>query len=313
MRSFRIMVLAAVLLAGPAGCRHCCKNRCSPGAAPIVPGQRVQPGCLPASPMTPLQTAPGQAAPGTPGPYGPGSPAIPPPAPAPQAPPPPAPAPSGISGYLPEPSPPVSARWQGVPGPGVRLGAPESAASPLPRDGVRLQPPVVTETPPARPSIGEQRDSSPALPVGIPQFTVAREGVTSGLTPYGDGFDWLRTNGYRTVLLLHSPTEDTVAARKAVESRGLAFISLAVSPEKLPHAAEEFNRTVNHKPNHPLFVYDSDGLRTGSLWYLYFRVVDRLPDDAARRKAADLGLREATQGEAGTMWVAIQQYIRGVK
>jgi hypothetical protein len=86
-----------------------------------------------------------------------------------------------------------------------------------------------------------------------------------------------------------------------------------VSPETLQQASEEFDRIVNHKPNHPLFVYDADGLRVGSLWYLYFRVVDRLADDAARRKAATLGLREESQGEAGTLWVAIQQYLRGLK
>lgn len=318
MRPLWALLAPALLLTG---CNHCCKNKChSPGGV-FVPRQRLQPGYLPPSPVTPLQStpvAPGPVGPGSPitsppGPVGPGAPIPIPSGPASPGPvgpgsPTPAPAPGGVSGYLPEPSPPVDSRWQPVPGSGVRLAPPEAPS----RDNVRLQPPAVTEAPP-RAGIAEQRESSPALPVGIPQFAIAREGVSSGLTPQADGIDWLRANGYRTVLHLHPAGVDDGSARKAVESRGMTFLSLTVSPESLAQAAEEFNRIVNHKPNQPVFVYDKDGIRAGSLWYLYFRVVDRLADDAARRKATDLGLRETTQGEAGTMWVAIQQHLRSAK
>ena len=105
------------------------------------------------------------------------------------------------------------------------------------------------------------------------------------------------------------PSKDGSAAQGCREPWPCSKVCLSW---KLCHA-EEFNRAVGHKPNHPMFVYDSDGIRSGGLWYLYFRVVDRLADDAARRKAADLGLREGTEGEAGTMWVAIQQHLRGLK
>lgn len=288
----RFAIAVSLLLAG---CNHCCRNRCNNAQQPLAAGpQALQPGYLPPHPLTPMQSGPVQAPP--------------PPAPMTAAPtqpyPPPAPPPSSISGY--NAVTPADTRWQPAPGPGVRLSPPEGAAI-TPRDGLRLQQPVVTETPSA-PST-----SSPTLPVGIPQFAIAREGVTSGLKPLAEGFDWLKASGYRTVLHLRAPGEDDSAERTLAESRGLTFLSLAVSPETLPQATAEFDRTVSHKPNHPLFVYDSDGVRAGGLWYLYYRTVDGLADDAARRKAASLGLREDAQGEAAAMWLAIQQQLRATK
>ena len=52
-----------------------------------------------------------------------------------------------------------------------------------------------------------------------------------------------------------------------------------------------------------------DGVRTGSLWYLYLRTVESLPDDAAQVKAAALGLRDATGDEKTNFWLAIQDYL----
>jgi protein tyrosine phosphatase (PTP) superfamily phosphohydrolase (DUF442 family) len=187
----------------------------------------------------------------------------------------------------------------------VRLSPAEASSPEPPRDGVRLQTP-----PPPRPAIAEDRTATPALPVDIPQFAVVKDRVTSGLKPFPDGFDWLRANGYRTVLHLIQPGESDGADRRVVENHGLKYLALEVSPPQLAAAVNEFHRIVNDPANLPLFVYDKDGLLAGALWYLWFRTAEGLSDEAARRKAAGLGLKEETRGESGTLWVAIQEYLR---
>jgi hypothetical protein len=47
----------------------------------------------------------------------------------------------------------------------------------------------------------------------------------------------------------------------------------------------------------------------GGLWYLYFRRVERLPDEAARLRAARLGLRESADGPHRDMWLAVQRLL----
>jgi hypothetical protein len=51
----------------------------------------------------------------------------------------------------------------------------------------------------------------------------------------------------------------------------------------------------------------------GALWYLHFRIVDGLAHEEARDKAARLGLKPAQDGEHKRMWLAIQNYLSGVK
>ena len=69
-------------------------------------------------------------------------------------------------------------------------------------------------------------------------------------------------------------------------------------PARLSRATiEEFARLVSNSATHPLFVYDANGSLSGPLWYLYFRKVERLSDDAARIRADRLGLREPTDAD----------------
>jgi protein tyrosine phosphatase (PTP) superfamily phosphohydrolase (DUF442 family) len=182
--------------------------------------------------------------------------------------------------------------------PGARLGAPESAGS---QTQPRI-PPRATQEPPATPS----------LPVGIPQFAVAQEGVASGLKPLLDGLDWLRANGYRTVLHIRQPGEDDTVDRRQIEKLGLKYLSLEVSPQTLSkNIVNEFNRLVADSASHPLFVYDQDGTLAGGLWYLHFRIAGQESDEVARLKAARLGLREEATGKHRAMWLAIQKYLSG--
>jgi protein tyrosine phosphatase (PTP) superfamily phosphohydrolase (DUF442 family) len=152
------------------------------------------------------------------------------------------------------------------------------------------------------------------MPVDIPQFAVAKANVANGLEPFAEGVNWLKSHGYRTVLHIRAPEEDESAARRSFENSGLRYSTLQVSPRTLTkEIVEEFNRIVNDAENRPLFVYDKDGSLAGGLWYLHFRLVDKMTEEKARAEAAHLGFRQDEEGPHRTMWVAVQNYLQSLK
>jgi protein tyrosine phosphatase (PTP) superfamily phosphohydrolase (DUF442 family) len=174
---------------------------------------------------------------------------------------------------------------------------------------VRLIPPDFGSPAPSKPAVAEERGTTPALPVGIAQFAIAKEQVASGLKPDVEGVQWLQDNGYRTVVFVRRTGEDDTAERKIFEGRGLKYLSLESSPDTLSSAVEKFNQIVADKSGHPLFVYDKDGTLAGALWYLHFRTVDKAADEEARTKASRLGLKEDKSEDQRLLWLAIQKYL----
>jgi hypothetical protein len=256
---------------------------------------------------------------------------LPPAAPPPGA---PAPAPSfpAGSGY-----PPVAALY----GPGVKLGVPDSVAAAVPpttaaapatqppatqppaqsspSPKVRLLPPEFgsgSTTPPADkapanpPAESESKTLTPQLPVGIPDFAPAiPDRVAGGRKPALDGLDWLKANGYKSALLLRRPGDSDAADRKQFETRSLTFASLEISPATIAQNVDDFAKIVGDAGNKPLFVYDADGSLAGPLWYLYFRKVEKLSDDAARLRATRLGFKETAEGSQRELWLAVQKML----
>jgi hypothetical protein len=291
-------LLLSLLAIAAAGCnKDCCNKRGT--VVPPPPGTVVTPGG-----PTPVLGAPIGAAPGGP----PSSeillPSAPPgttPAPAPDAfSAPLAPSTSGFQTILPNLS---RSAYLGLP----PMGTP-SVRAPV----VRLLPPELGEsTTSAKPpfAAAPAPPTSATLPAGIPDLAFAlADRVANGRKPFLDGLDWLKANGYRGALLLRRPNEPDAADRKQFEQRGLAFTSLAVSPETLsPATIDEFARLVSNSATQPLFVYDANGSLAGPLWYLYFRKVERLSDDAARIRAGRLGLRDPSDADGRTMRDAIRR------
>jgi protein tyrosine phosphatase (PTP) superfamily phosphohydrolase (DUF442 family) len=181
-----------------------------------------------------------------------------------------------------------------------------------PGQHVRLYPPQTEQRPlpPARDPPATTDREPPLFPVGIPQFAAAKDRVTAGLRPMLDGLDWLKANGYRTVLHVRQTGEDDSTDRKQVETRGMKYVSLEVSPQLLTQrVVDEFNKVVADSAGHPLFVYDRTGALAGGLWYVHFRTVENVPDEPARVRASALGLREDGEGAHRQMWQAVQQFL----
>jgi protein tyrosine phosphatase (PTP) superfamily phosphohydrolase (DUF442 family) len=149
------------------------------------------------------------------------------------------------------------------------------------------------------------------MPVGIVDFAPALpDRVAGGRKPALDGLDWLKANGYKSAVLLRRPGESDAADRKQIEIRGLTFQSLEVSAATLSaKTVDDFARLVGDPATQPLFVYDADGSLSGGLWYLYFRRVEKLSDEAARLRAIRLGLKETADGPHREMWLAVQKVL----
>lgn len=283
----QILAAAAVALACATGCRHkCCFNE---------PGMRPNP-YRPSAPNSPFLLPPA-GVPTTPAPV-------------------PAPEPSG-GGVVPNVAPvdprnypppsfaPPAATLQppAKPAPEVLLpdpipgGASSRSASPGdPGYGVLSGP---TRPPTAEP---------PTAPVGLPGFAKVKDGLASGRKPALEGFDSLKRAGYKTVVYLHPAGADVTAARDVAAKRGLTFVAIETTPEKLSDAVGAFNAAVGEKANRPAYVYDDDGVRTGVMWYLHFRTAEAMNDDAARVRAKPLGSGE--QGdEAKAFALAVQRYL----
>jgi hypothetical protein len=279
MHRWKFWLVTAAVAVTAAGCKHtCCKKdappcySCTPPAgAPIIQPQPSIQAPVPISPARPpevLTPAPGAA------------PAAPPLNPTP-------------SSY-----PPVA---QGG-APAVHLLQPELSES---VQQAAASEPAVTENK----SAAQPMPSAP-LPVGIPGFAPAiSDRVANGRKPALEGLDWLKANNYRGALMLRAPGESDAADRRQFEARNLAFVSLEVALVSLDRTVvEQFNQIVADSGKQPLFVYDTDGSMTGPLWYLYFRRVEKLDDDAARAKAERLGLKLGDRDQR-LGWLAIQDFL----
>jgi protein tyrosine phosphatase (PTP) superfamily phosphohydrolase (DUF442 family) len=288
-------LLPALALFAAAGCHTCGKKHerpcCPPGAPPG--GALIAPAPLGAA------TGPtGDVLMPTPLPPAGAPPAGPAPAPPPTF-------PATPSGY-----PPVASLYPPPSAPADRPAVPPAVAP-----AIRLLPPQLGPSSPAaprpQPPATPPAATTPALPVGIPDFAVALpERVAAGRKPTLDGLDWLKANGYKGALELRRPGASDTADRKQFEQRGLKFTSLEVSPATLSWATvEAFRQAMSDPAAQPLFVYDADGSLAGGLWYLYFRRVERLPDEAARLRAGRLGMREGADGAQRDMMLAVQRLL----
>jgi protein tyrosine phosphatase (PTP) superfamily phosphohydrolase (DUF442 family) len=210
--------------------------------------------------------------------------------------------------------PKTETRWQPVEGreqpPQIKLYAPEPLfGDTTPKD--TDAPPQVTprrETEP-EPAV-EKTKVMTTLPVGIPSFGQVKDNLWTGYRPTLDGLDWLQASGCRTVVYLRQPGEMEAIDRKQFEKRGIAFLSLEISPQTVTKAKiDEFQTMIKTMGNQPIFVYDRDGSIAGPMWYLYYRFTENHADDVAQIRARSLGLQMDGQGAHREMWLAVQKYL----
>jgi len=228
---------------------------------------------------------------------------------------------TSVSGRLvPVPSPYGARPYVAPEGPSQATYLEPLPRRPLPgidrRESARLpstkEPPIVNVPNKTDPKTEDEPGAQSAI--DLPGFAIARPGVASGIQPFPDGITWLKNKGYKTVLHLTAPGDDTTAAKRQFEAKGLTYTSLEVSPARLSEEVyKKFVEAVEDRESHPLFVYDKDGSSAGALWYLYNRVELKNTAEKSRAEAQRLGLRPDEEGEHATMWVAVQALLKKLK
>jgi hypothetical protein len=141
----------------------------------------------------------------------------------------------------------------------------------------------------------------PTATAELPGFVPITNNVAAGMRPKMPGFKELKAASYRTVVFLHTPGADTSREKSMADKEGLTFVGVESSPEKLSDALAKVNALVADTGKHPIYFF-ADDARGGAVWYLYFRTVDNLPNDAAKASAFGLGLSDANTD----YWLAIQ-------
>jgi hypothetical protein len=143
---------------------------------------------------------------------------------------------------------------------------------------------------------------------GLPGYTKVKDGLYAGRKPAIEGYDSLRSAGFRTVIYLHGPGADVAAVKDLAATRDLHFVAIETTPETLAEASKQFDRVVTDRVTRPAYVFADDDLRAGAVWYLHFLTVDAAGPDVARLKAKPLGLHE--RGEEGQAFaIAIQKVL----
>ncbi|QEG26002.1 hypothetical protein GobsT_07370 [Gemmata obscuriglobus] len=270
-----LLTASAVLLVGAVGCRHrCCHLN--------DPDKRPRP-YLPEPPRNSILLPPA-GVPTTPAP---------------------SPPPTGSSNF---PPPALDLPPGGSPAP--KSGGPEVLYPESPPGSSSARP---TQPPPqgilgapVKPQTPEPPKST--TPSGVSGAIKVKDGLFAGRKPTLDGFDALKTAGFRAVVYLHPNGQDVSAIKDMAASRGLTFHAIETTPETLSAALTEFNRVTADRLNRPAYVFGEDDLRAGAVWYLHLRTVDSFGDDAARLRAKPLGLSD--QGDEGRAFaLAIQSVL----
>lgn len=205
-----------------------------------------------------------------------------------------------------------------VPAPGPSNFPPPASLDPLrpaPKGGPEL---LFPDPLPGGPSSRPTQPGAPGV-LGAPvkpqtaeppktAYTKVKDGLFAGRKPTLDGFDALKTAGFRSVVYLHAAGTDVSAIKDVAATRNLAFRAIETTPETLADAITEFNRVTADRLNRPAYVFGEDDLRAGAVWYLHLRTVDSLGDDVAQLRAKPLGLSDrGDEGRAFTL--AIQRVL----
>jgi protein tyrosine phosphatase (PTP) superfamily phosphohydrolase (DUF442 family) len=150
------------------------------------------------------------------------------------------------------------------------------------------------------------------FPAEIARWQVPYTGVASGLYPQPGGWDWLKQKGYRTVIHVKAPSESDATVRQECERNGFRYVVLEVSPQTLNRdIMARFSELLADRSLHPIFVTDRDGTLAGALWFLHYRLTEKLDDVEARRRAAQHGLGENDpRPEVAALWLAVQNVLR---
>jgi tyrosine-protein phosphatase SIW14 len=139
--------------------------------------------------------------------------------------------------------------------------------------------------------------SAVALPEGlatrdIPRFQMLAAGLYRGGQPERIGFEYLKKNGFKTVINLRTENDE----QKIVKEFGMNYVHIPISigpwsriPDK---AIEEYFKVLSDPANYPIFFHCRRGAdRTGALAGFYRISAQGWEPQKAYNEARDVGMR----------------------
>lgn len=165
----------------------------------------------------------------------------------------------------------------------VRLGIPGSS---LKESSAKAK--VETAAPKAEPAV-PLLTGTPS-PLDIPRFVKVKNGLAFGRQPFPDGIVWLKQAGFKKVVHIAGSAELDDAAQRLFEREGIQYISLEVLPENFDAAlVTRFAGAFADAETTPVFIYDRDGSRLGSLWMAHRVLNEKVTLSQAKSEAESLG------------------------
>ena len=152
---------------------------------------------------------------------------------------------------------------------------------------------------------------APAASVGpgLARFVAVDLKLAGGSLPSPASLDWLVEKGYRTLLDLRESSEVSPTFIADVTKRGLRYVALPIGPGSIDREhVRRFAFEIAAAEARPLYFFDSDGTRSGALWYIRRIATDRVDQQVARREAEELGLSDQT-----SYWSAVTKYVSSLE
>lgn len=170
-----------------------------------------------------------------------------------------------------------------------KLTASATAAEPSPPPA-----PDANEGPaPEKPSESAARpaDSSAGLGPGIRRFKVVPPPrLAFGSLPNEDGWKWLASVGYKTVIDLRPTSEVRQAEITAIDHHGLHRLSIPTPSDRIdPAVLAKIEAELAREDARPIFVFDGDGVRAASIGYLHLALVRKVEARTAERDLDEMG------------------------
>lgn len=161
---------------------------------------------------------------------------------------------------------------------------------------------------PARAAIETPPAADVSVAPGIRRFVALEPKLSGGSLPTAVGLDWLVEKGYKTILDLSETSQVQPSFIEDVANRGMRYVALPVGLKKVDaeHVAR-FNLEISLSEARPLYFCDTDGTRSGALWYIRRLTVDGVDSQVAKPEAEELGLGDQE------FWAATNAYLAGLK
>src|SRR5262245_44963957 len=136
--------------------------------------------------------------------------------------------------------------------------------------------------------------NNPTIPseTQIPRFAKVAEGLYRGGQPDKTGFEFLKSQGIKTIINLRQENDEEPIVKKLGMNYVRIPMSISVVSTIPEPAIKKYFEVLNNPDNYPIFIHCKRGAdRTGALVGFYRVVAQGWDGDKAYDEARDIGMR----------------------